>query len=346
MRNARLMKISVALCTYNGSRYLQEQLDSIAAQTRRPDEIVISDDASTDGTLETAERFAATAAAEVHIVRGEQNIGSDKNFERAIAKCSGDIIFLADQDDVWLPHKVERMMRGFDDPQVGMAFSNAKVVDAELRPLGLPLWRWTFRAYDRKMFAEGRAAEVLLYYNVVTGATMAFRRSLVSAALPIPKLTGMIHDGWISLIASLTSRVAAVDEQLILYRQHDAQQLGVGHGQRDASRADQHRRIVEERLRANERFDQFAELFDEARLAAMRAAAPMPELVPDRRRLASMLEAARLRISLEIAHLQTRMNYPKLRIARIAPVLAELYSGRYYEFSRGGQSALLDTIRK
>jgi glycosyltransferase involved in cell wall biosynthesis len=106
--------ISVALAAYNGARYLQEQLDSLAAQRRLPDELVVVDDASSDGTVGILERFRATAPFEVKVHRNTANLGYSANFEVAISRCTGDIIFMSDQDDVWFPEKIEAVAGCFD----------------------------------------------------------------------------------------------------------------------------------------------------------------------------------------------------------------------------------------
>src|SRR5689334_22293429 len=122
--------ISVALCTYNGSRYLKEQLDSIASQTRRPDEVVIRDDVSADNTVKIAQQFAETVPFPVHIHRNPENLGSTRNFESAIEACRGEIIALSDQDDVWESQKLERIETEFAaDPGLGTVFSDAVLTD-------------------------------------------------------------------------------------------------------------------------------------------------------------------------------------------------------------------------
>src|ERR1043166_3411462 len=105
------MKLSIALCTYNGAAFLREQLESIAAQTRTPDELVISDDQSTDGTLRLIEEFAETAGFPVRVSVNESNLGTAKNFEKAISLCRGDVIMLSDQDDVWHSDRLESVER-------------------------------------------------------------------------------------------------------------------------------------------------------------------------------------------------------------------------------------------
>src|SRR4030095_10826576 len=131
---------SVAMCTYNGARYVGEQLDSIASQTRPPDELVVCDDRSSDETVQIVEQFAASAKFPVSLEVNSQNLGSTKNFEKAIEICEGDLIALADQDDVWVPSKLEIIEREFDAvPASGLVFTDAEVVDKNLRPLGVRL---------------------------------------------------------------------------------------------------------------------------------------------------------------------------------------------------------------
>ena len=128
------MKLSVALCTYNGQAYLQDQFASLLAQDRLPTEVVISDDASTDDTLSLVDAFAKQAPFPVYVLVNQSNIGTAYNFSRAIAACSGDIIALCDQDDVWLPQKLDLIMQAFSsNPQIGYAFLDAIVVDQHLQ---------------------------------------------------------------------------------------------------------------------------------------------------------------------------------------------------------------------
>src|SRR5919199_6162917 len=119
-------RVSVAMCTYNGERYLQEQLDSIAAQTCLPDELVVCDDRSSDRTLEIIQIFKSKVSFPVHLHINPENLGTIKNFEKAISLCTGDIIVLSDQDDVWKPHKVETILQAFaKNTKAGYVFSNA-----------------------------------------------------------------------------------------------------------------------------------------------------------------------------------------------------------------------------
>lgn len=220
------MRLSVAMCTYNGERYLPVQLDSLIRQTRPPDELVVCDDRSSDGTVAVLRKFAKRASFAVRIQENECNVGSTKNFERTIALCQGDVIATCDQDDVWLPHKLATLESTLtDSPTVGFVFSDAVMVDGDLKPFGFRLWQAIrFNRRLRQQVREGMCFEVLLRRYLVTGATLAFRSSFKRLILPIPSC--WVHDAWIALLISAVAPAMAVAEPLIEYRQHSAQQIG------------------------------------------------------------------------------------------------------------------------
>ncbi|HEX5875452.1 MAG TPA: glycosyltransferase family 2 protein, partial [Pyrinomonadaceae bacterium] len=194
------VKLSVAMCTYNGAEFLPAQLESILAQSRPADEIVICDDGSTDQTQALLNQFAsASSVAKIHL--NNKNLGTIKNFEQAIGMCTGDVIVLSDQDDVWRHDKLQMMDEAFHTyPDAGLVFSDAEIVDENLKPLNRRMWNDVgFDAHKRKLVATGRALDVLITGWTVTGATMAFRSNLTNLALPIPTEIAMIHDGWIAL---------------------------------------------------------------------------------------------------------------------------------------------------
>src|SRR6185295_14149101 len=189
------MRISVAMCTYNGAEFLPAQLQSILAQTRSPDEIVICDDGSTDGTRALLEKFKDESWIPITLHFNKQNLGSVKNFEQAIILCTGDVIALSDQDDVWRSDKLHLFESEFNNtPSAGLVFSDADIVDENLNPLNRQMWDGVgFDAHKRKLIKTGRALEVLVTGWTVTGATMAFRSSFVKLSLPIPEEIAMIH---------------------------------------------------------------------------------------------------------------------------------------------------------
>lgn len=220
-------RISVAMCTYNGSAFLPEQLASMAAQTRLPDELVVCDDGSVDATPQIVAEFARYAPFPVRWIRNEVNLGSSKNFEKAIGLCTGDLIALSDQDDIWMPEKLARQAERFErDPALGGVFSDAELVDDKSQPVGIRLWvGFRFPPRQQKKFREGGAVDVLLKWNVVTGATLMIRASLRPIYSPIPDCWH--HDGWIAWMAVLYSKLDFLEEPLIRYRIHASQQVGV-----------------------------------------------------------------------------------------------------------------------
>ncbi len=221
------LRISVALCTYNGSRFLPEQLASIAAQTRLPDEMVVCDDGSSDATPEIVTEFGKTVSFPVRFFRNTQNLGVAKNFEKAIGLCTGDLIALSDQDDVWMPEKLARQAEMMEhDPALGGIFSDAELIDQNSRLIGKQLWRLgSFTTSRQKSFRAGKGASVLLNRNVVAGATLMVRANLRAQWLPIPQ--PWHHDGWIAWMLLLYSKLEFDQNQLIMYRLHENQQTGV-----------------------------------------------------------------------------------------------------------------------
>lgn len=226
MNNQRL---SVAMCTYNGAHYLQEQLDSIAAQTRLPDELVICDDRSNDETREIVESFISKVSFPVRLFLNEENLGIVKNFEKAIKLCTGDVIALCDQDDVWKPNKHEKILTAFtENLEAGYVFSNAELVDEKLNQLGARFWQSVqFEGSSFKEYSPENQVRMLLKRNVVCGATMAFRASLKNLILPITTSNFLLHDAWIALLASSAGFYGVpLSDSLIYYRQHTTQALG------------------------------------------------------------------------------------------------------------------------
>jgi glycosyltransferase involved in cell wall biosynthesis len=218
--------LSVAMCTYNGAKYLEDQLRSIEQQTRPPNEVVVLDDRSTDSTCEIVAAFASRVPFAAHLHVNPRTLGTTGNFDAAIRRCTGDIVVLADQDDFWLPQKLKRIEQEFlARYDIGCVFTNAEVTDEYLEPLGYTLWSaagFCRREYVR--LQDGEGLDVLLRHSVATGATMAFRAKLKEMFLPIPD--GWVHDEWIAVMTASLSKISAIDEVLIKYRQHTGNQIG------------------------------------------------------------------------------------------------------------------------
>jgi glycosyltransferase involved in cell wall biosynthesis len=217
--------ISVALCTYNGERFLPRQLASIASQNRPPDEVVVCDDRSTDHTIEILREFGSSARFPVKIIENEQNLGSAKNFEKAIRLCSGTFIALSDQDDTWYPNRLQRSEEELSaHPEAGLVFSDGEIVDDQDRPIGKRLWHAFSLTEDRRKALMAGHYELLVKYRFVTGATVMFRSSLRDRCLPFP--SEYIHDEWMAALLAVFCELRAIEEPLIRYRSHESQQVG------------------------------------------------------------------------------------------------------------------------
>lgn len=222
------MNVSVAMCTYNGAKYIEEQLKSILNQSRRVDEIVICDDGSTDDTLKIINNTIKSLSTAVRVIRNKENLGYFQNFLQAISLCTGNLIFLSDQDDVWRKDKVEDITEWFDvHSDKDVVFTDAKLIDAQSQEFTEDtLWdRVGFDKRMRKYLDKGYGQEIWTINNRATGATMALRSSFVkntdwmSYNLPV-------HDYIISLMAVINSRCGYIEEPLTSYRIHAGQTIG------------------------------------------------------------------------------------------------------------------------
>ncbi|HET8760878.1 MAG TPA: glycosyltransferase family 2 protein [Nitrospiria bacterium] len=331
--------MSVALCTYNGGRYLGEQLESLASQTLKPRELVVCDDGSTDDTVAIIRDFALRARFPVRLFLNPANLGSTKNFEHAIQRCEGDLIALSDQDDVWRPRKLERVVAAFEAaPDVGAVFSDGEVVDETLRPLGYGLWDAAgFDAARRERLGQGHALEVLLKNDVVTGAALAFRRTFRDAIVPIPAI--WVHDAWIALVIAALGKVGTIDEPLILYRKHRHQQVGVVSRSDEgalawiwSSLADVRRDVDGYVAIGDEQYTLFAERYE---IGGERLAALGARVNP--RAIAGCRAKA--------AHFRARAAMTSHRWRRVPLVLGELARLRYFRYSSGAKSLARDLVR-
>jgi len=327
------MKISIAMCTYNGAEFLPAQLQSFVAQSRPPDEIVICDDGSTDDTRSLLEQFAAASVIPVTLHFNQQNLGSVKNFEQAIRLCTGDIIVLSDQDDVWRNDKLQLIEDAFNkSPSAGLVFSDAAIVDKNLRPLNRTMWDEVgFDAHRRKLLRTGRALEVLITGWTVTGATMAFRSPFVKLSLPIPDGIAMIHDGWIALTIAAVADVVALDEPLVQYRQHEKQQIGAP----ERKKVPPELRGMQAVETAFRRRNSSSELHKILETLKKRLLAQANEY--DTRKALSF-------VSDYSFHLNVRANLPQRRLNRLPGILRELISLRYHEYANGFKSAAKDLV--
>ena len=222
------MKCSVALCTYNGEKFITEQLDSILRQTLQVDEIVICDDRSTDRTFEILREYQQKYPEKIRLYLNEENLRSVKNFEKAIRLCTNEIIFLSDQDDVWLPEKVETVLNYFEkNPETQVLATNGFGIDEDGNLLKNMVAIWDIPELLRKKSHDINYFFLIAFYgNIATGATMSLRREFLEEIIPFPIIETLHHDEWIALISSANSRFELINDKLIKYRIHQNQQVG------------------------------------------------------------------------------------------------------------------------
>jgi len=220
------VSISIAMTTYNGAAHLSEQLDSLAAQHLRPAELVIGDDGSTDGTLEILENFAKSAPFPVRIHRNPERLGYRLNFLATANRCTSALISFADQDDIWLPENLSRVVPCFDDPEVLLVFHNSTIVDAQRHPIS-PFYAVAWPAVTPRL--------TLSPWLFSYGFTQTFRAELLPAAALFSATQDHLHPGemmghdlfFFFLAASLGS-VCYIHEELTEYRLHDGNTFGSG----------------------------------------------------------------------------------------------------------------------
>jgi glycosyltransferase involved in cell wall biosynthesis len=308
--------LSVAMCTYNGGRYLSEQLESIAFQSSLPGELVICDDGSTDASIDIIKAFARKAPFNVCLTINAKRLGATKNFEKAIDSCSGEIIALSDQDDFWKPEKLRLIQSKFNhSSRVGLVFTDADIVDDGLNSLGYRLWESVgFNKAKGRQATKGDLFRILLKRNYVTGATLAFRAHFKESILPIPEI--FVHDAWIAIILSFLTDTAIIPESLVQYRQHTNNQIGAiktlfGKRLREVLKSDKYTYLHEA--------DKYILVFE--RLLELKSSSKGTSLFTE-------LEG-------KINHLQNRARMRMQPGLRFGLALRELVNLRYHYFSDG-----------
>jgi len=210
------MKISIALATYNGEKYLEEQLHSFLTQTHQPDELIICDDGSTDATVAIAHHFAAHAPFSVKLFENEKNLGYAQNFSKALAQCSGDVVFMSDQDDVWHAAKIEKMLARFEgEPELQLLIHDLDYCKENLTPIG-------------QTKIERMEGIFNLERDYVVGMATAIRGSFLKLCLPVPNEVDLSHDSWLHQCAYAVGGKVVMREVLALYRRHPSNTTATG----------------------------------------------------------------------------------------------------------------------
>jgi glycosyltransferase involved in cell wall biosynthesis len=317
------MSIAVVLCTYNGERYIEQQIEAIRSQTRLPDVLVVQDDGSSDSTVAIVQACTSRLPFPLQLHRNDRHLGFAQNFASAISNCKADVIVLSDQDDWWHAGRLAMIDAAFAAlPDISAIFSDAEVVDQNLRSLGYGvLHAARVSSVEMGLVRRGNLLPVLLRRNIVAGMTLALKARRKDRILPIPRAA--YHDEWIALISAAFGELHFIGERLVQYRQHAANQLGG-------------RRLrIPERIKGILKHDAddsrrrllvIQDLYD--RLIAMRGADP------------TMVNEVKGKLE----HLKTRTALPAQRLSRIQPVLNELTAGRYARYSFGWRTALRDIV--
>ena len=308
--------VSVVLATFNGERFLDEQLKSLSEQSLLPLELVVSDDGSSDGTVALIDEFTSGAPFPVRLVAQSSTQGVTANFARALERAEGSLIATCDQDDIWEPTKLERLAECIGNGTVAAA-SDAHLIDDDGASLHETFWgRSGFDAAARARFVED-PRQALLRENPISGATALFSAEVVRSAQPIPR-TG-IHDWWLLLAAASIGQIQLVEEPLVRYRQHAANAIGVpARGPRSATR----------QLRSRSR----PALWSEEEMFIAFGSHPLASSWG--RGLEEKIDLMRFR----------REPGSSLR-DRFPPIVRNLVTGRYSQYARGVRSALADLIK-
>ena len=316
------VKVAVVVCTYNGERFLAEQLQSILNQTHPPDDIIVSDDGSSDSTLDVVAKFSSRDSGAKQpqwtVQSRMKPLGVADNFASALTKAQGEFVALSDQDDVWDPNRLERGLAQFR-AGVLLAHSDATLIDEAGQPTGSLMSALRLTSGERQSLLSGNALDALLRRNLVTGATTMIRGSLLQQALPMPE--GWVHDEWLALVAAVQGGTVFSEEFLIRYRQHGGNEIGAAKTDLDEANR---------RLREN-RTDFFSRKL-------LRNAGISRVLERDPNWLGS---EARAELSVKLDFDHWRSQLPAQRWGRVLPVMIRWAQGDYGRFARG----YLDVIR-
>jgi glycosyltransferase involved in cell wall biosynthesis len=313
-------KVSIAMCTYNGAKYVLEQLESFAHQTCLPDEVVICDDVSQDNTFDLVRQYAQQASFPIRLYSNEKNLGYGQNFSKAIELTTGDIIFMSDQDDVWHPTKIQKFIDEFQRHQnVIMVMSDTNLVNEKLVPLGKTFFEsMKFKESDKELITSSQSFALIpkYYINAFAGAAMAFRGAAKNILLPIPE--NWSHDGWIAMVTAATGRISLIDEPLNDYRQHPKQTSG----SKNQSKVESFQQAQQRSMS----IEYFTNILEEYQL--LRTYLAKREGMDLKPGVLDILDR-------KITHTQSQLRMRQQpRLLRIPLVFQELFTGRYNDFSR------------
>lgn len=319
--------LSVVIATFNGEKFIDDQLHSILSQTRLPDEIVVSDDGSTDDTLEIIRTRQRQAPPEVswQFLKGDAPLGPAHNFLRGVRAARGDLIALSDQDDWWFPKKLATLEKVLlADPGLLLVHSDAELVDESGALTGVTLSEsLRMTAGERRGLRRGRALRQLVRRNLVTGHTVVMKKQVVDMAGHIPE--GWLHDEWWALIAAAHGGVVFYPGVLGHYRQHAVNQVGASRSGVAEARARFHETQEEFRRRHATRHEGLAAFLAEA-------GSRLPE-------------SSRALLAGRMNHYAWQASLPRAKMARAGKIAGRFFTGDYRRYRRGLFDALRDLMQ-
>lgn len=225
--NSFQFTISVVMATYNGSKFVKEQLLSVLNQTFPPDEIIIVDDCSNDDTVDIIRSILECSSIEYKLIIHDKNMGVSKSFQDGILEAQYEYIMICDQDDVWLPNKIE-ITKKYLSKKTSLVVCNASLVDCKLKSLGMSMFEFIrFPLKFTKTEISLSSKEMMnlcLKRNYVTGMCMAGKKNVIKTAFPIPDT--MTYDAWLAWILSMKGNTVFIKDELVLYRQHEKNVIG------------------------------------------------------------------------------------------------------------------------
>ena len=317
------MAVSVALASYNGEKFIAEQLDSLLRQTLPVDEIIVCDDNSADGTWSILNDYQRRYPEVVKIFRNECNLGCYRNFETALSHCGGEYILLCDQDDIWLPEKVARLTAILrQNPACDGVFCDSAAVNEQLQELDFSFWQMRKFSRNAQRQCRNNALKTMLKRVPVAAHSIALRRRALQYLLPFPELPGFYPDSWIALQLAIHSQWALTPEKLTLYRVHGgnvtAPQLENTAAQLRRSRAVRAKNGIAQTVRLGE-------------VLLAQTAADIPE--------------NKLKMVQDFTtHYTKRAKYSGNFLLRSCQIAGEVFSGRYFKYSNGIKSIAADLL--
>lgn len=253
-------KIDILLATYNGEKYLKEQLDSILNQTYSNFRLIISDDCSNDNTKQILEEYKQKDDR-IEVYYQNENLGYIKNFEFLLGKVENKFYALSDQDDIWLSEKLEKYIENMKNNNSDLVFGDLIVVDENGQEINKSFWK--LKGFSKKI-KKDKNYKGLQLNNYITGCTILSKKEFLKYILPLPEAKYIIHDYWIAIVVSAKGKISHIDKPYIKYRQHSNNQVGYKTKSEELESIEEIRKLfIDVKIEHFEIFEKYEMLFDE-----------------------------------------------------------------------------------